>query len=216
MGEASVCLGCGLPVESEDGGPACACPPPMGPPSSRGRDPYRALPEAASCPRCRGTIVERMLHDVMALECSLCLGLYLGADVVRRIVSPEGHDVRLAFPRRPRVPEPAPVQYIPCLVCQRPMNRTVFAKVSGVIVDVCKDHGVWFDAGEINAIIQFVEEGGMARAERRIAEQKAADSKRFAAQRLEAHRADVQSHYQRFGHAPPLDPALRDLFDGWW
>lgn len=152
----------------------------------------------------------------MALECGQCLGLYLGADVVRRIASPEGHEIRLAFPRRPRVPEPTPVQYIPCLVCQKPMNRTVFAKVSGVIVDVCKDDGVWFDAGEINAIIEFVEAGGMARAEKRIAEEKATESKRLSEQRKDAHRTEVESHYRRLGRAAPLDPELRNLFDWWW
>ena len=43
------------------------------------------------------------------------------------------------------------------------MNRSNFAKSSGVIVDMCKQHGVWFDADELPKIIDFINQGGMAR-----------------------------------------------------
>jgi len=217
VSDAIVCLGCGYPLELEAGeeGFVCACPPPLSPPSSRARGPYRALSDETPCPRCAGPVAERELHDVVALECAHCLGIFLGADIVDKITSDDGREVRLAFPRRPRASEPTEVRYIPCIVCKRQMNRTVFARVSGVIVDVCKDHGVWFDAGEINAIIAFVEEGGMERASKRIAADKAAESKRLAAERERNHRTEVESHYRRMGQAAPLDPELRRLFD-WW
>jgi Zn-finger nucleic acid-binding protein len=47
------------------------------------------------------------------------------------------------------------------------MNRQIFGRISGVIVDTCKPHGVWFDAGELSAIIDFVERGGLAEARTR-------------------------------------------------
>lgn len=217
MSDAIVCLGCGYPLELEAGeeGYVCACPPPLSPPSSRARGPYRAFSDEIPCPRCAGPLAQRELHDVAALECVHCLGIFLGADVVKRITSDDARDVRLAFPRRSRVAEPAVVRYIPCIVCKKQMNRTVFAKLSGVIVDVCKDDGVWFDAGEINAIIDFVEAGGMARASRKLADEKAAESKRLAAEHDKLHRTQVQAHYARFGAATPMDPDLRSLFD-WW
>lgn len=213
-----VCLGCGYPLEREAGeeGYLCVCPPPMAPPSSRARGFYRDLPQTTPCPRCQGAIASRELHDVSALECTSCLGLFLSADVVQRITSDEGRETRLAFPRRDRVEESTRVRYIPCLVCQKPMNRTNFAKVSGVIVDVCKDDGVWFDAGEINAIIDFVEAGGMERAKKRAAADKVAETQRLAKQREDLHKAELQS-YARMGHPVQTgEPvALRALFD-WW
>jgi hypothetical protein len=39
-----------------------------------------------------------------------------------------------------------------------PMN---FGKRSGVVVDACRDHGTWFDAGELAAVLDFVRAGGI-------------------------------------------------------
>lgn len=105
------------------------------------------------------------------LDCSACQGIFLEKYVIDRMGTEEGKEIRLAFPKRARAPEPTPVRYIECPTCHRLMNRTIFAKMSGVIVDVCKDHGVWFDAGEINAVVEFVEKGGLARAEKRAREE---------------------------------------------
>ncbi len=41
------------------------------------------------------------------------------------------------------------------------MNRSNFAKVSGIVIDTCKEHGVWFDADELPKIIEFIRKGGM-------------------------------------------------------
>jgi hypothetical protein len=46
------------------------------------------------------------------------------------------------------------------------MNRSNFAKVSGVVIDVCRPHGAWFDRGELGAIRAFLRGGGLARYER--------------------------------------------------
>jgi Zn-finger nucleic acid-binding protein len=44
------------------------------------------------------------------------------------------------------------------------MHRQNFARVSGVIVDTCRGHGVWFNQGELRRIVEFIREGGMDRA----------------------------------------------------
>jgi Zn-finger nucleic acid-binding protein len=41
------------------------------------------------------------------------------------------------------------------------MNRNNFASSSGVIVDICKRHGIWFDAEELPRIIEFIRKGGL-------------------------------------------------------
>jgi len=58
------------------------------------------------------------------------------------------------------------------------MNRNAFGRVSGVIVDVCRKHGVWFDAGELAEVVRFIEAGGMARARERESQDKAREAKR--------------------------------------
>ena len=63
------------------------------------------------------------------------------------------------------------------------MNRTNYALGSGVVVDTCRDHGAWFDAGELSRIIAFIEGGGLERARRREVESldaRAAEARRQA------------------------------------
>jgi Zn-finger nucleic acid-binding protein len=68
----------------------------------------------------------------------------------------------------PEAPPSAGSQrYWPCPECRRLMNRQNFARVSGIIVDVCKGHGVWFNQGELRRIIGFIRDGGMSRARNR-------------------------------------------------
>lgn len=47
------------------------------------------------------------------------------------------------------------VRYRMCPLCHSSMNRVAFGRASGVIVDVCKLHGTWFDAGELTRAIAF-------------------------------------------------------------
>lgn len=62
---------------------------------------------------------------------------------------------------------PDVVRYLPCPACGKMMNRSNFAKSSGVVLDVCRDHGVWLDRGELPALLDFIGTGGLARARAR-------------------------------------------------
>jgi len=53
------------------------------------------------------------------------------------------------------------IRYVPCPQCGQLMNRINFARCSGVIVDVCKGHGTWFDQEELSGIVQFIRVGGL-------------------------------------------------------
>jgi Zn-finger nucleic acid-binding protein len=63
------------------------------------------------------------------------------------------------------------VKYVPCPECAQLMNRMNFARCSGVIVDICKKHGTWFDRDELSRIIEFIRGGGLntSRAKERLA-----------------------------------------------
>lgn len=43
------------------------------------------------------------------------------------------------------------------------MARWNFHRVSGILVDRCPSHGVWYDPGEIRAAQAFLAEGGAER-----------------------------------------------------
>ena len=89
--------------------------------------------------------------------------------VVKSRDQPTG--LRLALPERKPFLEQE-VHYLHCPACKKLMNRQAFGRVSGVVVDVCQSHGVWFDAGELTQVIQFVNKGGLERAREREVEER--------------------------------------------
>lgn len=107
-------------------------------------------------------------------ECPSCAGMWLGqesfADLVKRNER-AGYASSLAwlFPTTQVLSEDGakkaapPRFYRRCPVCQETMVRRNFADHSGVIIDVCSGHGVWFDCNELSAILKWVREGGMSR-----------------------------------------------------
>ena len=44
------------------------------------------------------------------------------------------------------------------------MNRVNFGKLSGAVIDVCRGHGTFLDAGELHQIVTFIQQGGLDRA----------------------------------------------------
>lgn len=130
---------------------------------------HKALSSLA-CPRCKHVLTLRESETASFTECIACGGLWLDADTFERL---KAERVAAAVPRpggtapgRAPTPRPEPdVRYLPCPVCADLMNRKNFALTSGVILDWCRRHGFWFDGGELEAVLRFVDEGGLARAE---------------------------------------------------
>jgi Zn-finger nucleic acid-binding protein len=130
-------------------------------------------------------------------ECAKCDGLWVDASTFERLCasSDEQAAVLHQFPS-PGTVKVAAVRYRKCARCAQLMNRVNFARLSGVIVDACRGHGTYLDAGELHRIVKFIQSGGLARSrERQIEELKEkerdlADAERRAARdrgRSEAH-----------------------------
>jgi Zn-finger nucleic acid-binding protein len=121
-----------------------------------------------ACPRCSATLQAREYADLSVDECDNCGGLFLDPAMLDKLVAardtPTG--LRLALPKR-AVSREVGVRYIRCPVCSKMMNRQAFARISGVIIDICKADGMWFDAGELAEVLRFVEAGGLERARER-------------------------------------------------
>lgn len=50
--------------------------------------------------------------------------------------------------------------YVKCPACSKIMNRVNFGARSGVVIDRCKEHGVWLDAGELRQLCEWMKAGG--------------------------------------------------------
>jgi Zn-finger nucleic acid-binding protein len=145
------------------------------------RDP--ALIPVRSCPRCevRSELAPRLVVDTLLDECQRCNGVWVDHKVFESLVKNRDQQARLEAAARPELTidalrppssKSAPTsrsarEYIPCPDCRQLMNRKNFGNISGVLVDVCKPHGVWFDTGELGRIIQFVMRGGLVESRQR-------------------------------------------------
>jgi Zn-finger nucleic acid-binding protein len=117
------------------------------------------------CPRCEVPMYERRIGDFAVIQCSKCNGFLVPSETFemmqdnspRVIVSQDGN-------RGEPVDPEAHVRYVRCPVCRTLMNRSNFARISGVIVDSCRGHGIWFDPGELEKIMDFIAHGGLQRA----------------------------------------------------
>lgn len=141
---------------------------------------HAGQPTRHPCPICapRRFLNSRRLgkQDLAVLECSSCAGLWLGhdafeilADRVRDHALPE--DLAGAGNLTPG--QQTGPMYRKCPHCLKVMNRSNFARQSGVIIDRCKDHGFWFDSGELDAVLRWIKKGGEERALRRQAQAEA-------------------------------------------
>ncbi len=124
--------------------------------------------EAAAhrCPRCATGLTTTAIGAAFLEECSGCGGVWVDAQSFQEICT--SREVEAAYVGAGS-PLAAPVaahheervRYVKCPECGAVMNRVNFARWSGVVVDVCKRHGTWFDRDELRAIVEFIRKGGL-------------------------------------------------------
>jgi Zn-finger nucleic acid-binding protein len=133
------------------------------------RERAEAEDAAAACPACREEMVRVSLGGTPLLECRTCDGVWLEAADFERICADSETQAAVLHHIAPRaaVEARAPVKYRRCLRCGKMMNRMNFGQVSGTVVDACRGHGTFLDAGELHAIVTFIRGGGLERARQR-------------------------------------------------
>lgn len=120
---------------------------------------------AAKCPGCSGDLRKIDVGKTTLLECPTCDGAWLDASAFEALCA-DGEAQAAVLHRyagRAEVARGA-VKYRRCLRCEKMMNRVNFGRLSGTIVDVCRGHGTYLDAGELHQIVTFIRGGGMERA----------------------------------------------------
>jgi len=187
------------------------------------------------CPCGDGDLVQRILpvrsggsgDDLYLAECAACHGVWVTRESIDRMVASHADDSLLlalapgiAATRASRAlgVGDAPVRYRPCPECDTMMNRVNYARISGIIVDVCRDHGTWFDVHELPALLEFVKRGGLDRARARETEALANERRRL--ERAQLMRSAMDQGRERMGGIVPVRESrregtfdlLRDLF----
>jgi Zn-finger nucleic acid-binding protein len=108
------------------------------------------------------------IGDTALLECERCRGVWVDAATFEHIcASHEAQAAVLHQDARAAPPAAAAIHYRKCVACGKMMNRLNFGRLSGTIVDVCRGHGTFLDAGELHRIVRFIQGGGLDRARQR-------------------------------------------------
>jgi Zn-finger nucleic acid-binding protein len=124
----------------------------------------------ATCPACPSeeVLASRALgrEKVNVLECQSCTGLWLGVDAFRELRDRAARgavhlaDAVLTKQEPAEREDQAGRLYRPCIECRQLMSRRLYAPGSGVIIDICRDHGIWFDAAELHQVLRWIAAGG--------------------------------------------------------
>ena len=117
------------------------------------------------CPRCKVELQVVVIGASKVLECGQCLGVWLNTKSFEKICADKEQQSAVlgsaALASVDRSIQQTKVNYVPCPDCSQLMNRANFARCSGVIIDLCKQHGVWFDRNELSRIVEFIRWGGL-------------------------------------------------------
>ncbi|HEX3128805.1 MAG TPA: zf-TFIIB domain-containing protein [Thermoanaerobaculia bacterium] len=94
-------------------------------------------------------------------ECPDCHGVWVERELIERLekqlASGPPPPSAVGLPAGLRGLAPAPQRYHrPCAVCGSLMDVKA---CGGVVVDICSEHGVWFDPGELELFVAWVQAG---------------------------------------------------------
>jgi Zn-finger nucleic acid-binding protein len=134
--------------------------PEAGPPEP----PRESAPLAPLCPRCPRALADDAERE--GLSCAACGGVFVEHGVLASLVDSARPADRTKHARHAAHIPPGggrvgAASYPRCPACSQPMTAMNFGRRSGIIVDVCRAHGTWFDRGELDAILEFVGAGGI-------------------------------------------------------
>jgi len=156
------------------------------------------------CPRCKVGMNAVVIGGSSLHECPQCEGIWADDETLRQICADREKQAAVlgmaaALPEAEQDVE-TNIHYVPCPICRQLMNRVNFAHCSHVVVNVCAQHGTWFDRDELRRIVEFIRAGGLDQARaREIAN-------------LEEDRRLAEA--AKFGTGPSLiEPSRRDGWD---
>lgn len=171
----------------------------------------RAQPAEAPirCPECEIPLSVTPLGEVDIHQCSKCGGVWLEPE---RFASLSAAHVEQGKAVAATGVRPAPtllrgtqtIRYRGCPVCEKLMNRFNFGRNSGVILDSCRQHGLWFDREELRRVMSFIDQGGLVRTQEAEEERKqeAARAQALAQIELQHSGAATSDPYEGLTTAP--------------
>lgn len=107
-----------------------------------------------NCPACKNPMIILELNKVEIDYCTACKGIWLDRGELDLIFSSsEKKEIAKLFSVKNNLDEIKRR----CPICKKKMNKAEFEN-TGIIIDSCsKEHGLWFDSGELKSILKSAE-----------------------------------------------------------
>jgi len=116
-----------------------------------------------ACPRCHIPLKAHTYQQHVLNVCPECSGIWLDTNEFKRLTSErdvyQDESIPYEYKKKPLSFTEKP--YIVCPCCGSLMTRKNFLQISGVLIDLCRDHGVWLDSGELEQLRCFIANGGL-------------------------------------------------------
>jgi len=120
----------------------------------------------AICPKCNVGLTAKVFRELELDFCPSCSGIWLDTLEFKQLSSEKDvySDPSISINFVPDPPDNT-AGYYQCVRCDQFMNRVNFRKISGILVDICGDHGAWLDDNELTRLRSFVAGGGIDKAQ---------------------------------------------------
>lgn len=128
------------------------------------------------CPHCEIALqtIDLKVNGHLYIErCNECFGLFFDPDEIDILLnSTVSNTETVNFKHIQAINQDRfqakKVKYIKCPICQMMMSRVNFGHRSGVVIDQCREHGIWLDNGEITHLMEWKKAGGQLLAQQKI------------------------------------------------
>jgi Zn-finger nucleic acid-binding protein len=117
-----------------------------------------------TCPRCTATMKSTDLGQL----CPGCDGCWLNYEQLNaslRLSDSELENSELANTVVDDHADTERERYLRCPQCSTRMRRQIYLVESGVVVDTCREHGIWLDDGELGKIRRYLHHAESAHSE---------------------------------------------------
>ena len=130
------------------------------------------------CPSCDDSKLHgrKMTGQQFSLkECNHCAGLWISSEVFRhlerktQLATASGVQIDATIPKYNANTQDPKKYYRKCPQCNIMMHRRNYANSSGIIVDVCSKHGIWFDIHELDEVLKYIRSGKLLKQQEKSA-----------------------------------------------
>lgn len=107
-----------------------------------------------NCPVCKEAMVVLELDQVEIDYCTSCQGIWLDAGELELLLDDENERTKIL--ETLHEDHEHPERQYKCPICTKKMVKVFVGDNKEILIDKCKkDHGLWFDKGELKTVIEF-------------------------------------------------------------